>query len=72
VPTLLYYDGIFIEEAMQAEAVTKEEIYSIIRSSGIEYLEQVRAVVMELNGQISILRGRIIPIIPRHNCMVFC
>jgi uncharacterized membrane protein YcaP (DUF421 family) len=56
VPTLLYYDGIFIEEAMQAEAVTKEEIYSIIRSSGIEYLEQVRAVVMELNGQISIIQ----------------
>lgn len=56
VPTMLYYDGIFIEKAMREEAVTKEEIYSIIRSSGIEYLEEVRAVVMELNGQISIIR----------------
>jgi uncharacterized membrane protein YcaP (DUF421 family) len=56
VPTLLYYDGHFIEQAMRAEALTKEEIFATVRSTGIEYFEEIRAVVMELNGQISIIK----------------
>jgi len=56
VPTLLYYEGTFIERAMKAEAVTKEEIFSTVRSAGIEYFDEIRAVVMELNGQISIIK----------------
>ena len=57
VPTLILYEGKFIESAMKKEAVTKEEIYSAIRESGTDYLSDVKAVVMELNGQLSVIRN---------------
>lgn len=56
VPRLIYYDGNFIEKAMAKEAVTKNEIYSVIRNSGIDQIDDVKAVVMELNGQITVVR----------------
>ncbi len=56
VPSLIFYDGKFIEKTMAKEAITKAEIFSTIRNSGIDRIEEVKAVVMELNGQISIVR----------------
>ncbi|KAF2329055.1 DUF421 domain-containing protein [Flavobacterium daemonense] len=56
VPSLIFYDGKFIEKTMAREAITKAEIFSTIRNSGIDQIEEVKAVVMELNGQISIVR----------------
>jgi len=55
-PTLLFYDGIFITEAMERELITKEEIYSEIRQYRIERVEDVRAVVMELNGEMTVIK----------------
>ena len=55
-PTLLFYDGIFITEAMERELITKEEIYSEIRRYRIERVEDVRAVVMELNGEMTVIK----------------
>ena len=56
VPILIFYDGEFIEKAMAKEAVTKGEIFSTIRRSGIDQIDDVKAVVMELNGQITVVR----------------
>jgi uncharacterized membrane protein YcaP (DUF421 family) len=56
VPTLVFYEGRFIEQAMRREAVTKDEIYSAIRETGSEYLSDIKAVVMELNGQLSVVK----------------
>ncbi len=56
VPTLIFYDGEFIEHAMSKEAVTKGEIFSMIRNSGIDQIDDVKAVVMELNGVITVVR----------------
>ncbi|MDR7370219.1 YetF domain-containing protein [Flavobacterium aquidurense] len=56
VPTLIYYDGKFIEKAMAKEAITKGEIFSTIRNSGIDQIDEVKAIVMELNGQITVVR----------------
>ncbi len=56
VPSLIFYDGIFIEKTMAKEAITKSEIFSMIRNSGIDQIEDVKAVVMELNGQITVVR----------------
>ena len=56
VPRLLFYEGRFIGDAMEREALTEEEIYAAVRHAGIEHLEHVKAVVMELNGQISVIR----------------
>lgn len=56
MPSLIFYDGIFIEKTMAKEAITKGEIFSTIRNSGIDQIEDVKAVVMELNGQITVVR----------------
>lgn len=55
-PTLLFYDGKFLEEPMKKEVVTKEEIYAEIRKFRIHRIEDVKAVVMELNGELTVVR----------------
>lgn len=55
-PTLLYYNGVFIESAMEKEIITEDEIHAEIRKYRIEHLEHVRAVVMELNGEITVIK----------------
>jgi len=56
VPSLIFYEGKFISKAMAKESITEAEIFSMIRSSGIENVEEVKAVVMEVNGQITVVR----------------
>jgi len=56
VPSLIFYDGHFIEHAMAKEAITEGEIYSKIRNAGIDHIDEVKAVVMELNGEITVVR----------------
>jgi len=55
-PTLLFYDGKFIIPAMEKEVITEEEIYSEIRKYRLESLEDVQAVVMELNGTFTVVK----------------
>jgi uncharacterized membrane protein YcaP (DUF421 family) len=55
-PTLLFYNGKFLQEAMLKEVITEEEIYSEIRRFRIENMEEVKAVVMELNGEITVVK----------------
>lgn len=55
-PTLLYYNDDFVHTAMNKEVITREEILAEIRKYRIEDLEQVRAVVMELNGDITVIK----------------
>ena len=55
-PTLLFYNGIFLTDAMQKELITKKEIYAEIRKYRIENINDVSAVVMESNGEISVIK----------------
>lgn len=55
-PTLLFYNGQFLEDAMEREVITTEEIYAEIRKYRLEHLNDVRAVVMELNGEITVVK----------------
>ncbi len=55
-PTLLFYNGEFLQEAMKKELITEEEIYAEIRQYRIERIEDVRAVVMELNGEMTVVK----------------
>lgn len=54
-PRLLFYQNRYIEEAMRQERVIKDEILQAARSQGISSMEQVDAVVLETNGNMSIL-----------------
>lgn len=59
-PTLLFYNGWFLDETLKKECVTEEEIYAAVRKFRIESMDDVRAVVMELNGELTVVqRGKI-------------
>lgn len=55
-PTMLFYNGEFIRGAMEKENITKKEVLTEIRSYQIEHLSEVRAVVMEINGNFSVIK----------------
>ncbi|RDC58022.1 DUF421 domain-containing protein [Pedobacter chinensis] len=55
-PTLVFYNGQFLQEAMDKEVITEEEIYAEIRKYRIHKLEDVKAVVMELNGEFTVVK----------------
>lgn len=55
-PTLLLRDGRFIEEAMQRERVTVDEVMASLRGSGMADAAQAAAVVLETDGSLSVIR----------------
>lgn len=55
-PTLLFYDGKFMESEMQREVVTKEEILAAVREYRLYSIDTVMAVVMELNGELTVIK----------------
>lgn len=55
-PTLLLYDGRFIERALISQRVTREEVLASLRSSGVPSAEGAGAVVLETDGSMSIIR----------------
>jgi uncharacterized membrane protein YcaP (DUF421 family) len=56
-PTLIFYEGEFMDRALKKERVTEDEVRSALRSQQISSLKEVKAVVMESNGQLSVLRN---------------
>lgn len=57
-PALLLKDGVFCDQAMLRERVTREEALSAIRSSGGREASDAESVVLESDGSISVsLRG---------------
>ena len=54
-PTLLFYGGEFIDSAIRQARLNRDEILSIIRSSGSGDLAEVQAVVLETDGSFSVL-----------------
>ncbi|MHA6494655.1 DUF421 domain-containing protein [Pseudomonas borbori] len=56
-PALLFHRGQFLRGAMRAARVAEDEVRSSIRSSGIEVLAEVEAVVLETDGKFSVVRG---------------
>lgn len=55
-PTLLYYNGEFVKAGMDKELITKDEVYAEVRKFRIEQMDEVMAVVMELNGDITVVK----------------
>jgi uncharacterized membrane protein YcaP (DUF421 family) len=56
-PTLLMEDGEFCEPALQLTRVAREDILAKIRTANALKLTDVRAVVLETTGDISVLHG---------------
>ncbi|MEJ2880464.1 DUF421 domain-containing protein [Pedobacter sp. GR22-6] len=55
-PTMVFYRGVFLEEAMKKEVLTHEEIYAEIRKFRMLDVDQVVAVIMELNGELTVIK----------------
>lgn len=54
-PSLLVRNGELLRDAMRRERITEDEIRSAIRSAGIEEPAKVSAVVLEADGELSVL-----------------
>ncbi|MGI9174489.1 MAG: DUF421 domain-containing protein [Rhodothermales bacterium] len=57
-PTLLVYQGTYMEEEMHRERVSRGEIEGAVRRSGFSDLDQVWAVVLESNSELSVVGKR--------------
>ncbi|PRD57148.1 DUF421 domain-containing protein [Sphingobacterium gobiense] len=55
-PTLIFYRGDFLRTALKKERVTEAEVRSVLRSNGVASIEEVEAVVMESNGQFTVVK----------------
>ena len=55
-PVLLYLDGQFLDSALKRERILKEEVLQSARSQGIGSLQEVKAIVLETDGSMSIIK----------------
>lgn len=55
-PTLLLHRGRFLDGAMRDQRVTREEVVSALRASGLAGPEAAAAVVLETDGSLSVVR----------------
>ncbi|MBP0617333.1 DUF421 domain-containing protein [Jiella mangrovi] len=56
-PLLLMRDGSFIDAAMAESRVSPGDVYAKLRGANIQAMSEVRAVVLETTGDISVLHG---------------
>lgn len=56
-PRLLYYRGVFIEDALRRERVLRDEVLAAMREQGLASPDQALAVVLETSGEFSVVRA---------------
>ena len=54
-PQLLFFDGHFLEDNMRGERIIRAEVYAAIRQQGYKSMEDIYAVVLETNSQLSVI-----------------
>lgn len=57
-PSLLYFEGRFLNQALRRERVTEAEVRAAVRSQGLSKMESVAAVVLETDGSLTVLRNQ--------------
>lgn len=55
-PALLVHRGELLADALRRERISEDEIFQALRASGAASLDDVGAVVLETNGEVSVLR----------------
>jgi uncharacterized membrane protein YcaP (DUF421 family) len=56
-PTLIMHQGEFLDGAMQAQRLTRDEVMAALRSNGLMDASQAAAVVLETDGTIAVIKG---------------
>ncbi len=54
-PTLVFFKGNFLNDALRKERVTEDEIRSVLRNEGVTSIASIEAVVMESNGKFTVV-----------------
>ena len=54
-PTLLFYEGEYLYDAMKRERILKVEIKQAVRAQGIHNLKNVQVVILETDGSFSVI-----------------
>lgn len=54
-PTLLFYDGSMLKDAQKKQRVSTEEINSAVREAGFASYDNIKAIVMESTGDITVI-----------------
>ena len=54
-PTLLYYDGQFIQKNLHKERLDKSKVISAARKKGFGSMEDVSAVILEIDATLSVI-----------------
>jgi len=57
-PTLLLHNGEFLDRALLAERVTRDDVRAALRSSGVGDASEASAVVLETDGSISVIKAQ--------------
>jgi uncharacterized membrane protein YcaP (DUF421 family) len=60
-PVVLFRDGQLCEDGMRRARVSDDDLRQRLRLAGVSHRDQVRLVVLECNGQISVLRSGVEP-----------
>lgn len=55
-PSMVFWKGEFIDDALKRERVTRDEVLAAVRSQGISALNEIEAVVLETDGSFSVVR----------------
>ena len=55
-PTLVLYEGRFLRDRMRASHVAVEDVRAAVRNAGLASLQQVHAVVLEIDGSWSVIQ----------------
>lgn len=55
-PSTLYEDGHFYDETLISQRISKDDIHQKVRSSGMSSLAQVKKIVLESDGDISVIK----------------
>ncbi|MEX0922236.1 MAG: YetF domain-containing protein [Rhodovibrionaceae bacterium] len=57
-PSLLYFQGDYLQAMLRRERITEEEVVAAVRAAGYARLDAVEAVVLETDGAFSVLPAR--------------
>ncbi|MBU5616653.1 DUF421 domain-containing protein [Psychrobacter sp. TAE2020] len=55
-PRIVFYQGQFLPEAMQAERLNRQELECAMRSEGIHSLSEVEAIVFESDAKLTVIK----------------
>jgi uncharacterized membrane protein YcaP (DUF421 family) len=56
-PRLLYYNSHFLEDVMKKERISEMDIMQAVRKDGYSSLDNVKLIVLEADGEISVLNN---------------